>query len=186
MIFITLIILLTGVPTAVSQAIAKFDSGYLYFRTFGMESEEPECPRDNSTAIQIHTDGCEPEGTSQEYLLWNTTMEKLWEDINTEETSFLLQAGNEKLEYKECILTYTNSESSVEIPIYPEELWSILYEVKNDSATCTGQISIEASCPTLFEPTLIFVRPSTQLANLTERLLNRGKEQIQLEITLLE
>ncbi len=186
MIIISLIFLISAIPPAVSQAITTFDDGFLFLRTIGMESEDPEYPRDQTTGIQIITDGCEPEGTDQDILLWNATMNKLWKGINNLETSFLLRAGNEKLEYSECILTYTNSEGSVEIIIYPEELWSILQKVHTSSNTVTGQISIEANCPNLFESKLLFIDPNSEIAYLIQQLLSRGREEIQLKLSQQE
>lgn len=176
MLLSALIILTLGVPQGISDAITSFNEGYLYFRTIGMESEEPQFPRDSVTGIQIITDGCEPEGTDLDIELWNFIMKKSWESVNTAETSFYLRAGDENLIYEDYHLIYECSEGSYSIDIHPEELWSILHHALNNSSPATGQISIEASCPGLMESKIVFVTVQDRAMRTVQTLLARGRD----------
>ena len=173
-----LIILSIGIPHAISESIASFNDGYLYFRTIGMESPEPEIPRDPATGIQIATDGCEPEGTDLERELWNLIMQKSWESINTAETIFYIRAGDENLIYEDYQLVYECTEGSCLIDIHPEELWSILHHTLNNSSPATGQITVDATCPGLMESKIVFVTADDQAMRTVQRLLDRGKQLI--------
>lgn len=170
-----LIILSMGIPHGVSESITSFGNGYLYFRTIGMESEEPEFPRDPATGIQIITDGCEPEGTNLEIELWNFIMQKSWESVNRAETSFYIRAGDENLIYEDYQLVYECPGGAFPIEIHPEELWSILHHALYNSSPATGQISLEASCPGLMESKIVFVVADDRAMETVQILLNRGK-----------
>ncbi len=170
-----LIVLSLGIPHGISESIVSFNDGYLYFRTIGMESEEPEVPRDPATGIQIFTDGCEPEGTDLEIELWNLVMQKSWESVSTPETFFYLRAGDENLVYEDYQLVYECPEGSCLINIHPEELWSILHHTLNNSSPSTGQISVEATCPSLMESKIVFVGADDKAMRTVQVLLNRGK-----------
>ncbi len=170
-----LIILTLGIPHGISESISSFSDGYLYFRTIGMESEEPDVPRDPATGIQIFTDGCEPEGTGHEIELWNFIMQRSWESVNTAETSFYLRAGDENLIYEDYQLVYECSDGTYPIDIHPEELWSILHHALNNSSPATGQISVEATCPGLMESKIVFVVADDEAIRTVQVLLTRGK-----------
>ncbi len=174
--WLTILILTAGVPHAVSDAVATFDQGYLFFRDIGMESEDPDAPRDRATGIEIFTDGCEPIGTDMDITLWNFTMQKLWARVNRAETSFTVTAGDEFLHYENFLLFYEDRDEKIGIVIYPEELWSILHHAKTCSITALGQIRVEAFYPGMAAPATVFITSDDPAMRTVQTLLRRGRD----------
>lgn len=165
-----------GIPHGVSEAITTFGDGFLYFRTIGMEAEEPEYPRDCATGIHICTDGCEPEGTDRDIELWNATMLKLWEAINKQETRFTVTAGNEALYYEDFLLFFADQDGRTGILIYPEELWTILHHAEVCSTPALGQIIVEAYYPGMIASANVFVTANDPAMSIIQTLLDRGRD----------
>ncbi len=173
---LAILILITGIPHAVSDAVTTFNQGYLFFREIGMESEEPDAPRDRTTGIEIFTDGCEPLGTDIDIVLWNNTMQKLWERVNKAETSFSVSAGNEFLYYENFLLSFEDRDQRRNIIIHPEELWSILHHAETCSTTALGQIMMEAFYPGMATPNTAFITTGDPAMRTIQTLLRRGRD----------
>lgn len=176
--WLTIVILTAGVPQGVSEAITAFDDGYLYLRTIGMESQEPDFPRDSATGLQICTDGCEPEGTDLDIELWNTTMLRLWGEVNTAETRFTVTAGNEALYYENFLLFFADSNGRTGIVIHPEELWSILHHLCNCTSPATGQIMVEGYYPEM-SPAALSATVDQPVMRTIQTLLKRGRDSLE-------
>ncbi len=174
--WLTILILTAGVPHAVSDAVATFDQGYLFFRDIGMESEDPDAPRDRATGIEIYTDGCEPRGTDLDIALWNITMQKLWDRVNEPETSFTVTAGNEYLYYDNFLLFFEDRDERRSIVIYPEELWSILHHAETCSIAALGQTAVEAFYPGMAAPATVFITADDPAMRTVQTLLRRGRD----------
>jgi hypothetical protein len=174
-----IMVLTVGVPPGVSSALAAFDQGFLYLRDAGMESSGVDSQRDNTTGLEIITDGCETSASlEREIELWNTVMLKQWNSINTSETSFTISAGNEYLYYEGFLLFYANQSGRSGITIRPEELWSILNHALNNSSPATGQIHLEAWYPGLSNSVSTSVTANDSAMNTVQQLLQRGRETI--------
>ncbi len=166
---------MAGIPHVIPDAINSFNNGNLYFRTAGIEPEGSEFPRDPATEIRIIPDGCEMEGTNIDIELWNFVIKKTWESLGSENARFYLRAGEENLVYENSLLLFECPEETLEIRIYPEELWSLLHHALNNSSPSTGQISLEASCPGLMESSIVFIGADTPAAGTVQILLDRGR-----------
>lgn len=171
-----------GVPTTVARAVTEFKSGNLYLRTIGMEPEG-DFRRDGATAIPEYSEGCEyTRGLELELEMWNSTMLRLWENINRPETFFTLRAGEEYLIYEEYLLFYTSPVSRTQIAIHPEELWRILSHLGRNPSAATSQLSMEGWYPGLGEePVMAFITVNDPVYDTVEGLLERGREATLLE-----
>ncbi|MCK5785066.1 MAG: hypothetical protein KAH54_00760 [Candidatus Sabulitectum sp.] len=174
--WLAILILTAGVPHAVSDASATFNQGYLFFREIGMESEEPDAPRDRTTGIEIFTDGCEPMGTDMDIVIWNFTMQKLWERVNRAETSFTVTAGDEYLYYENFLLFFADQDERRNIVVHPEELWSILHHAETCSLPALGQIVVEAFYPGIAAPATAFITAGDPAMRTVQTLLRRGRD----------
>jgi len=173
---LAILMLIAGVPHTVSDAVTTFNQGYLFFREIGMESEEPDAHRDRTTGIEIFTDGCEPSGTDMDIVLWNFTMQKLWERVNRAETSFTVSAGNEFLYYENFLLFFADRDGRISIVIHPEELWSILHHAETCSLPALGQIMVEAYYPGIDAPATAFITAGDPAMRTVQTLLRRGRD----------
>jgi len=174
-------ILLSGVPSPVARAVTAFNSGELYLRTIGMEPES-DFRRHGATGIPDYAEGCESSRELDwELELWNTTMLKLWNSINTAETNFTARAGEEYLIYDSFLLFYTCPEGRYGIPIHPEELWAILHHLGRNPSAATSQISVEGWYPGLSEPLMAFVTQHDPVYEVIQELIERGREATPVE-----
>jgi len=167
---------IAGIPLPVSRAITAFNGGDLYIRTIGMEPEG-EFRRHYPTGVPDYAEGCESSAElDRELELWNTTILKLWEKVDTCETNFTVRTGEEYLIYENFILFYTSPGERVSITIHPEELWAVLSHCNRTPLPSTSQTSLEAWYPGLGEPVTAFVTESDPAMGVITELLSRGRE----------
>lgn len=173
--------LMAGVPVPVSRAVTTFNNGDLYLRSINMEPEG-EFRRHYPTGMPDYAEGCESSRELDwELNLWNTTMLKLWEKVNTAETNFTVRTGEEYLIYESFLLFYTSPGDRINIPIHPEELWAILNHCSRTPLPSTSQTSLAAWYPGLGEPVMAFITHNDPAMSVIDELLLRGREALHQE-----
>lgn len=179
--FIMTAALFSGIGHVSTGAAAAFNSGELYLRTIGMEPEG-DFRRHGATGIPEYSEGCESSrALDRELERWNRTMLRLWEHVNTEETTFTLRAGNEYLLYETFFLFYACDDDRVNISVHPEELWRILQHLDRNPSAVTSQIALEGWHPGLEETGMAFIGPNDPAFDTVQALLERGREAIPQE-----
>ncbi len=171
--------LLTGAPRPAVGALEAFNTGQLYLLTTETCSDTL---RDQWTSIPLvyhHSRSSSRRGVDT--ASWNSVMLELWNGINVPETNFTVRAGDEYLIYGNYTLMYSSSEGRVDIPIMPEELWTVLSHCRRPAPPSTGQISMEAWYPGLEGPVTSFVATYTPAMPVIQTLLERGRQAIQPE-----
>ncbi len=171
--------LLTGAPRPAVGALEAFNTGQLYLLTTETCSDTPPRPVDfHPPGVPSFPFQLPPGGGHGIMELRNAgTLERdkcPGNELHSKgrrRVSHLRQLHPDVLELR----------GRVDIPIMPEELWTVLSHCRRPAPPSTGQISMEAWYPGLEGPVTSFVATYTPAMPVIQTLLERGRQAIQPE-----